>query len=89
MVTVIITHEVKDFSEWKKGFDSDETRRAAAGIMITGVYSAADNANNVTVTSEFPNMDVVNGFMNDPNMHEIMEKVGVISQPEVKILNRV
>jgi quinol monooxygenase YgiN len=88
MVTVILSHEVKDFAQWKTGFDSHETTRAAAGVKTTGVYTSVDNPNMVTVTTEFPSAEAVHGFVNSPDLKAAMEKGGVIGAPEVKILNR-
>lgn len=87
MVHVFLTHDVKDAAEWRTHFDSDETNRSNAGIKVHGVYTAADNPNRVTVVTEFPSMDVLNGFMNNPDLKAAMEKGGVISAPEVKVLH--
>jgi len=89
MVNVILSHEVKDFSEWKKHFDSDETKRSQAGVKVTGLFTCVDNPNHVTVTTEFPSMEAVQGFMGSPELKEKMEMGGVIGKPEVKILNKV
>ena len=89
MVTVIITHEVKDFAEWKKGFDADEPNRANAGIKTGSLYTAFENSNLVTVIFDAPNADVVNGMLRSPELQEAMKNAGVISAPEVKILNRI
>lgn len=43
MVTVILTHEVKNFSEWKKAFDGDDSNRQQVGVKINGVYNSVDN----------------------------------------------
>lgn len=81
-----ITHEVKNYTDWKAGFDSHETTRTEMGVRITGVYTSIDNENLVTVTSEVPSLEAANGFINDPKMKETMEKSGVISSPEIKIV---
>jgi hypothetical protein len=88
MVNVILTHEVKSFSDWKKGFDEGEPMRAQAGVKTSGVYASVDNPNLVTVIAEFPSVEVVNGFMNNPELQAGMEKAGVIGKPEVKILKK-
>ncbi len=82
-----VTHEVKNFAEWKAGFDSDETNRAAMGVKITGVFTAHDNENMVTVTSEVPSVEAAQGFINNPMMKEAMEKAGVISAPQISIVS--
>ena len=89
MVKVIISHEVKNFSDWKKVFDSDESNRVQKGVKITGVYTAVDNANHVTVTSEFPSAEAVKGFMQNSDLKSTMEKAGVVSMPDVRVLNKV
>lgn len=88
MVTVIVSHKVKDFKEWKKGFDADGSRRDSAGVRTTGIYGALDNPNDVTVVMEFPSPEVFKGLMGDPKMKEIMAAAGVISEPEIKVLSR-
>ena len=88
MVTTILTHEVKNFDEWKKGFDSHETVRQQAGVKINGVYSSVDNGNHVTIIAEFPSVEAVRGFMSSPDLKASMENFGVIGMPEAKILNK-
>lgn len=89
MIKVILSHEVKDFSTWKKGFDSGEPLRTEAGVTTVGVYTSVTNPNHVTVTTEFPSYEAVKGFFSNPALKSDMEKAGVISEPEVKILNKV
>ena len=89
MLTVIVSHEVKNFPEWKKVFDADENRRAGYGIKLNGLYTSSENPNRPTMIFEFPDNDLVQKFMNDPDLKEKMESGGVISAPEVKVLNKV
>ncbi len=85
-VGLLITHEVKNYATWKTGFDAHESTRATMGVKVTGVYTSVDNENLVTVTSEVPSLEAATGFINDPKMKETMEKSGVISSPEFKIV---
>jgi hypothetical protein len=87
MVTTILTHEVKDFSEWKKGFDGDVANRDAMGVNISGVYRAAENPNMVTVIGTVPSLEAVQAFMSNPELKATMEKAGVIGAPEMKVLH--
>ena len=89
MVNVILTHEVKDFSIWKKGFDEGEPLRKKAGVKVNGVYTSFDNANFITLNLEFPGVKTVNEFMSNPELKASMEQAGVVSVPEVKILKKV
>jgi hypothetical protein len=87
MVNVLLKHEVKEYASWRVSFDSDEPRRTAAGISIIAVFTSVDNANMVTVMTQFPSIEVVNAFVGDPSMKEALERAGVVGAPEVQILN--
>lgn len=87
-VVLQVTHEVKNYAEWKKGFDADKPNRDKAGIKTMGVYTSVDNANLVTIITEAPSADVAKGFAANPDLKAAMEKLGVISAPDVKILTK-
>lgn len=89
MVTTILSHEVKNFEEWKKGFDSGEADRTKMGVTALGVYRSAENPNMVTVITEVPSVEAIKAFMANPDLKAGMEKAGVIGMPEIKILNKV
>jgi hypothetical protein len=88
MVTVIISHECKNYSDWRKVFDADEVNRSKAGFKSMGVYHSADNANKITIIGEAPSVEAITGFMSNPELKATMEKGGVIGFPEVKILHK-
>jgi len=88
MVTVIISHECKNYSEWRKVFDADEVNRSKAGFKSTGVYHSVDNPNKITIIGEAPGVEEINRFMTNPELKATMEKGGVIGVPEVRILSK-
>jgi hypothetical protein len=88
-VTVVITHEVKDYAEWRKVYDADEPNRKAGGFKVSGVYADANNPNMVTIIGEFPSVDAVNAFVSSPKLKEAMDASGVVGKPDVKILKAV
>ena len=88
MITTILTHAVKDFTEWKKGFDDNAEQRSQAGLQITGLYQAVDNPNMVTLIGEAPSVEALNNFISNPELQAAMVQGGVIGMPEVKILNK-
>jgi quinol monooxygenase YgiN len=85
-VVVIITHEVKEYSAWRKGYDADESNRKQAGFKVSGVYADVKNPNMVTIVGEFPSAAAAEAFSTSPKLKEVMEKAGVVGNPEVKIL---
>lgn len=86
-VVVIVTHEVKDYGAWRKGYDADEPNRKAAGFKVWGVYDDANNPNMVTVLGEFPTAAAAEAFTTSPKLKEAMENAGVIGKPDIKILS--
>jgi hypothetical protein len=89
MVTVIISHECKNYSDWRKVFDADEGNRSKAGFKSTALYHSADNSNKITIIGEAPSVEAIQAFMTNPALKEAMERGGVIGLPEVKILNKI
>ena len=89
MVHVVLTHEVKDFSAWKKAYDEGEPLRTEFGIKMTGVYRSIDHPNQVTLIGECESAEVVYRFMSQPELKAAMEKAGVTSAPDMKVLNKV
>jgi hypothetical protein len=89
MVNVIITHKVKDFSKWKKGFKGEQSIRPEANVRVRGVYHSVENPNVITVMAEFPSVEAVHRFMNNPALKTALDRGGVIGHPEVKILNEI
>jgi len=85
-VVVIVTHEVKDYNSWRKGYDADETNRKQAGFKVSGVYADVKNHNMVTIIGEFPSAAAAEAFTTSPKLKEVMEKAGVVGKPEVKVL---
>ncbi len=85
-VTVVVTHEVKEYTAWRKAYDADEPTRKKAGFKVSGVYADVSNPNMISVIGEFPSAAAVDAFMANPVLKEAMEKGGVLGKPDVKVL---
>ena len=85
-VTVVVTHEVKEYTSWRKVYDADEVNRKMAGFKVWGVYRDAKSPNWVTIIGTFPNAGAVDAFISNPKLKEAMEKGGVLGKPDVKVL---
>jgi hypothetical protein len=85
-VVVVVTHEVKDYNSWRKGFDADELNRKNAGFNIWSVYADVKNPNMVSVIGDFPNAAAADAFTTSPKLKEVMEKAGVVGKADVKVL---
>jgi len=87
--TIINSHKVEDFAKWKLGFEAGASMREEAGIKIKGIYQSVEDENTITVISEVPNVETVQAIVSGPAIKEAMEKSGIVSVPEFKILNQI
>lgn len=87
MATVILNHRVKDFKAWKALYDSDAARRAPAGIADVAVGEKAGDPGNVFIIWTMPDPSELNAMLADPELKQRMAEGGVISAPELTILN--
>jgi quinol monooxygenase YgiN len=85
-VVVIVTHEVKDYGAWRKGYDADESNRKQAGFKVWSVYADVNNPNMLSIIGEFSSAAAAEAFSTSPKLKEAMEKAGVVGKPEVKVL---
>ncbi|MFI5148760.1 MAG: hypothetical protein ACHQRM_03440 [Bacteroidia bacterium] len=88
-VTIINTVDVNDFATFKQAFDAGAPIREKAGIKVTALFQAVDNANRITVMEEAASAESAKAFFADPKAKEAMEKAGVNSKPDLKILNKI
>jgi hypothetical protein len=89
MVKVILTHEVANYSDWKKVFDAGEPLRQQAEFKTIGVYSSIDNSKLITIIGECTSAESFHKFLTNPKLKADMETAGVIGMPEIKILNKI
>jgi hypothetical protein len=81
-----ITHSIKDFSAWKLVYDAGEELRKNSGINDNVILRSLSDENRITVLGSSSSVAKFNEFMLNPDLKAAMEKAGVVSKPEVKIL---
>ncbi|MCD6062876.1 MAG: hypothetical protein K0R82_787 [Flavipsychrobacter sp.] len=86
MATLIVNHRVADYATWKTGFDSDEQRRAGAGINLISVGQKAGDPGNVYIIFNVVDPSILPQFMADPELQQKMQELGVISAPEAIVV---
>lgn len=62
-IIMIVSFEVKNFAEWKKGFDEGKAIRKKAGIKVLSVCTLADNPNSVIVVEEVASKEKAKQFI--------------------------
>ncbi len=86
MKTVILSHKVKDYGQWRPFFDADIQRRKNFNIIGEKVYKSVEDPNHLYIRFEANDSSAIDKLLNDPELAEKMEGAGVISKPEVTIL---
>ncbi len=84
-VIMIVTLEVKNFAEWKKGFDAGMPVREKAGIKVLSVCSSIDNENHVVVIEEAESAQSARDFL---AILKSKQKEGDMSKLDVKIYDK-
>lgn len=82
--TVIIRHDVKDFSAWKSVFDAAQPMRAEGGEVKADVYRAG---NTVHAVFEYASLDQAKAYFDSPVLKEKMGEAGVIGVPEISFVD--
>ena len=84
-VTFVVNYEVKDFNIWKERFESNSENRDKAGIKATP-YREVQDSNKVYVIGQAPSVEILQGMFGNPKFVELMKQAGVISEPNVVLL---
>ena len=78
-----VSHIVKDFDTWKKGFDAHESMRIASGLTKMAVSRDMGNPNKVLIFLKIADLQKAKDFAASQNLKETMQKLGVTSKPEI------
>jgi hypothetical protein len=83
---VVIRHNVADYNKWRPLFDSDSVNRNAAGLHSMGVTRGIENQNEVEIPFMIADVQKAKAFTTNPKLKDVMQKGGVISEPNIKFI---
>ena len=89
MAYLLVRHKVKDFSEWKSGFDAHASFRKKGGSKGGYLFRNEDDPNEVIVVLKWDDLEKARTFANSEELKKTMEKVGVIDKPDIYFLDEV
>lgn len=84
---MLIRHKVRDFSEWKRGYDAHLPKRAEAGLTEKHLLRGDSDSNEVVILFEAKDLRRAKTFAESADLRETMEKVGVLDEPDIYFLN--
>jgi hypothetical protein len=84
---VLVRHKVRDFSEWKRGYDAHLPKRTEAGLTEKQLLRGANDPNEVVVIFEAKDHSRAKTFVESADLRETMQKLGVVDKPDIYFLN--
>ena len=89
MASMLVQHQVKDFSEWKNVYDSVADLRTSNGELSDQIFRDASDPNKLTVIFQWDSLANAQKYAQSPELKAAMEKAGVNGPPKIDFLNEV
>jgi len=86
MATLFVHHKVKDYAAWRKVFDDLTPMRTGYGCTGHKVFQSPSDPNEITIFTEWKNVDQAKTYAASNDLKEGMKNAGVTSQPDVMFL---
>ena len=84
---MLVRHKVRDFPQWKRGYDAHLPKRDEAGITEMHLFRGAKDPNEVIILFEVKDIKRAEDFAGSMDLRETMQKVGVVDKPDIYFLN--
>ncbi len=87
----MVTHlhvgfKVKNYEQWKQGYDASVEQRKASGEISFQVFRNVDDPNIVTVLSVHQSAEQVQAFMDSPDLQARMKASGITEMGKILIM---
>jgi hypothetical protein len=87
MIHALVRHKVKDYDEWKKGFDADANNRKSAESKGGHVFRSMDDPNEIFILFEIDTLQKAQGFFYSDKLKQTMKETGVVGKPDIHFLD--
>ena len=84
---LLVRHQVRDFAQWKRGYDAHLPKRIEAGLTEKYLLRGAHDLNEVILLFEAQDVNRAKAFAESADLRETMQKVGVVDKPDLYFLN--
>jgi len=84
---MIVRHKVRDFSQWKPGYDAHLPKRNEASLTEKHILRGVQDPNEVVLMFEVQDLNKAMAFAESTDLRETMQKVGVMDKPDIFFLN--
>jgi quinol monooxygenase YgiN len=86
MVRLLVSMKVKDFGQWKDGFEKGGELRKNAGSTGSRIFQDAADPSHAVVLIGWNDIGKAKAFMQSPEMAARMQEAGVTGRPEMTFL---
>lgn len=83
---MLVRHRVRDFAEWKRGYDDHLPKRDEAGLEEKYLLHNDAEPNEVVILFAAQDLGRAKAFAESQELREVMERVGVIDKPDIYFL---
>jgi len=84
---LLIRHKLRDFAEWKRGYDAYLPKLNEAGLAEKHLFRNAHDANEVVILLEATDLSRAKVFAESAELRESRQKVGILDEPDIYFLN--
>ena len=84
---LLVRHQVRDFAQWKRGYDAHLPKRIEAGLTEKYLLRGAHDLNEVILLFEVLDVNRAKAFAESADLRDTMQKVGVVDKPDLYFLN--
>jgi hypothetical protein len=84
---VLVRHKVRDFAEWKRGYDALVPKLAELGMTQKHLLRNSSDANEVVLLFEASDLVRAKAFAESAALREAREKAGITDEPDIYFLN--
>ena len=89
MASMLVQHQVKDYAEWKRVYDSVADMRSTNGELSDRIYRDESDPNKLTVMFKWDTLANARKYAQSPELKAAMEKAGVEGPPNISFLNEI
>ena len=84
---LLIRHKLRDFAEWKRGYDAYLPKLREIGLTEKHLLRNAHDANEVVILLEATDLGRAQAFAESAELRESRQKVGILDEPDVYFLS--
>ena len=91
MVLHIGRAQVEDFATFREGYNTESAKafRDRHGVKNDGVFGNPDDEHEVVLVRYFDTAAEAQGFLDDPELPQLLQKLGVVGRPMLEVFHEV